>query len=88
MKLNEHYILKEIAGEFMLVYQDETNVDVSKVITVNEVGALIIKGAEANKSEEEIIESILKEYDIDEETVRKDVKEYIAKLKELKIVHD
>ena len=30
----------------------------------------------------------LKEYDIDEETVRKDVKEYIAKLKELKIVHD
>ncbi len=88
MKLNEHYVLKEIAGEFMLVYQDAANVDISRVITVNEVGASIIKGASENKSEEEIVQSILAEFDAEEDVVRKDVKEYIEKLKELKIVHD
>ena len=44
MKINEHYMLKEVAGEFMLVYQDETNVDFSKVISLNELGAFIFKG--------------------------------------------
>lgn len=88
MKLNEHYVLKEVAGEYMLVYQDATNVDISKVITVNEVGAFIIKGAGENKSEEDIVNDILKEYQVEEEIVRKDVHEYIEKLKELKIVHD
>ena len=41
MKINEHYMLKEVAGEFMLVYQDENNVDFSKVITLNELGNLM-----------------------------------------------
>ena len=88
MKINEHYMLKEVAGEFMLVYQDETNVDFSKVITLNELGAFIFKAISNGLNEEEIVEAILKEYDgapID--VVRNDVATFVNKLKELEIVY-
>ena len=70
----------------MLVYQDASNVDFSKVITLNELGVLIFKAVGEGKNEEDIVAAILKEYDIDEETVRKDVTEFIKKLKELEII--
>ena len=86
LKVNEHYVLKEVAGEFMLVYQDASNVDFSKVITLNEVGVLIFKAVDEGKNEEDIVAAILKEYEIDEETVRKDVTAFVEKLKELEIL--
>lgn len=88
MKINEHYMLKEIAGEFMLVYQDETNVDFSKVITLNELGAFIFKAVSNGLNEEEIVKAILKEYEgAPEEVVKEDVASFVNKLKELKIVY-
>ena len=86
MKINKDYMLKEIAGETMLVYQNEQSVDFSKVITLNELGAFIFKLIQDNKSEEEIINCILKEYEGEEDVVRNDVYEFVNKLKELKIV--
>ena len=86
MKINKDYMLKEIAGETMLVYQNEQSVDFSKVITLNELGAFIFKLIQDNKSEEEIINCILKEYEVEEDVVRNDVYEFVNKLKELKIV--
>ena len=88
MKVNEHYTLKEVAGEFMLVFQDETNVDFSKVITLNELGAFIFKGLSSGLNEEEIVSAILNEYEgAPEETVRNDVSSFINRLKELEIVY-
>ena len=88
MKINEHYMLKEIAGEFMLVFQDETNVDFSKVITLNELGAFIFKRITEGLNEEEIVAAILKEYEgAPEDVVKGDVTSFVNKLKELEIVY-
>ena len=88
MKINEHYMLKEVAGEFMLVYQDENNVDFSKVITLNELGAFIFKAISNGLNEEEIVVAILKEYDgAPEEVIKNDVDSFVNKLKELEIVY-
>ena len=88
MKINEHYMLKEVAGEFMLVYQDENNVDLSKVITLNELGAFIFKAISNGLNEEEIVVAILKEYEgAPEEVIKNDVDSFVNKLKELEIVY-
>ena len=88
MKINEHYMLKEIAVEFMLVFQDETNVDFSKVITLNELGAFIFKRITEGLNEEEIVAAILKEYEgAPEDVVKGDVTSFVNKLKELEIVY-
>ncbi len=88
MKVNKNYLLKEVAGEFMLVYQDENNVDFSKVITLNELGAFIFKSISKDLNEEQIVDAILSEYEgASKEEVAKDVTTFIEKLKELGIIY-
>lgn len=88
MEINKNYMLKEVAGEFMLVYQDENNVDFSKVITLNELGAFIFKLLSKNLNEEQIVDEILKEYEgASREVVVSDVSNFVNKLKEIGIIY-
>ena len=86
MKYNKNYVLKSLAGETILVYQSEEQVNFSKIITLNEIGSLIIEGLQIGSTKEEIVVTILGEYDIDRETVEADYDEFVAKLLELGVV--
>lgn len=88
MELNNNFILKEVAGEIMLVYQNEKTVDFSKVITLNEIGKEIYLLIKEGKEENEIVSSLLLEYEVRKEVLKKDVHDFIKKLKELKIIND
>ena len=86
MKYNKNYVLKNLAGEKILVFQSEEQVNFSKIITINEIGEIIILGLQNGKEKEEIVSSILGEYEIDRETVSKDYDEFLAKLIEIGVV--
>ena len=88
MKYNESYVVKNLADEIVLVHQDEYNVDCSKIITLNEVALFIIDKIKEGFSDTQIIEELLKEYDVDEETATNDVETFINKLIELGIVNE
>ncbi len=88
MKLNENYILKDFAGEYVLVRQDESSVDFSKVITLNGMGVFIYHLLEKGMNEEEIVDSILKEYDVERSVAEKDVKEFLGKMEKIGILHE
>ncbi len=49
--------------------------------TVNEVGLLIIEKLKSGKKPEEIVEEILQIYDVDRETVEKDLDEFLQQLR-------
>lgn len=51
------------------------------LITVDEVGVLIWKGLDSGKSEKEILEEILNEYEVSEDVARADLREFLEKLK-------
>ena len=84
MKYNESYVVKNLADEIVLVHQDEYNVDCSKIITLNEVALFIIDKIKEGFSDTQIIEALLKEYDVDEETATNDVETFINKLIEIR----
>lgn len=88
MKYNESYVVKNLADEIVLVHQDEYNVDCSKIITLNEVALFIIDKIKEGFSDTQIIEALLKEYDVDEKTATNDVETFINKLIELGIVNE
>ena len=88
MTFNSNYVLKKLAGETILVYQSEEQVNFSKIITINELGEIIVLGLQAGKSKEEIVSLILGEYDIDEATVSADFDEFVAKLLEIGVVRN
>lgn len=86
MKINKEFILREIADEYILVPIGTTALQFNGLITVNEIGALIWKQLLEEQTIDTIVETILKEYEIDFDTAKADVLEFIEYLRENNIV--
>lgn len=80
MKINKEFILREIAGEYILVPIGRTALDFNGLITINEIGALIWKMLLEEKTIQNIVEAILAEYEVEEQTATSDVLEFITYL--------
>ena len=80
MKIRDGFILREVAGTFVIISAGDDNLDFKGVITVNEVGALIWKCVEAGKTKDEIVEKILSEYDVQREIATNDCEEFLEQL--------
>ena len=88
MKIRDGFILREVAGTFVIVSTGDDSLDFKGVITVNEVGALIWKGVEAGKSKEEIVDKILSEYDVQKEIAAADCDEFLQQLISKNIIEE
>lgn len=88
MKIKDSYILREVAGMYVVIATGNEALDFSNVITINELGAFIWKKIEEGKNQEEIVQDILSEYSIDKETAENDCKAFIGQLKEINIICD
>ena len=87
MKIKEGFILKEIAGNFVVVPIGENLVDFSSMITTNETGAFLWGKLQNGATEDELCQSILGEYEgVSFEEALSDVKEFVNTLKEKNIV--
>ena len=86
MKLKDGLILREVAGQYVIVPTGKTALEFNGLITVNELGAFIWEKLQQETTEEELIASILEEYEVSEETARKDTEEFLNKLRESKIL--
>lgn len=88
MPITKKYLFKEVAGTGMLIPIDSTGLNMSKVIDVNEVGCFIYKRLEKNMTRDEIVDDIIKEYNVSRDTVGIDVDNFIKKLKDKGIYSD
>ena len=86
MKIKEGFILREVAGSFIVVAVGDAVKTYNGLITLNETSAFLwnklIKGA----TEEELVEALLSEYDVEKEIAVNGVKSFINKLVEAKVV--
>ncbi len=86
MKLNENFILKNIAGTAVVVPVGEAVNDVKGMITLNGPAEIIWKGLENGKTIDSIVEEIKNEYDASEDVIRNDVDAFLKKLRTFKIL--
>lgn len=87
MKLNPNYILREIAGETVLISLNDISAP-KRLLCLNELGRAVYDLLKDGLGKEEMITALLSEYDIDEATLRTDVDEFISALLEHKVVID
>lgn len=88
MKINENYILKNIAGTAVVVPVGEAVNDVKGMITLNGPAEIIWKGLQNEKSIDSIVDEIITEYDAPEDVIRNDVDAFLNKLRAYKILVD
>lgn len=86
MKIEKEFILREIAGDYVIVPTGQTALEFNGLITVNEIGAFIWKKLDQDITEDELVQAILEEYEVDEETARNDMEEFLDRLTECKIL--
>jgi len=86
MKINPGFVLKDIAGSFVVVPVGDNLVDFSAMITLNETGAFLWKLLDEDISVQELANAMCKEYDISEEEALADVKEFTDTLIEKKVL--
>lgn len=80
MKIAKEFILREIAGECVLIPTGTTTQEFNGLITLSDTAKFIWENMEKVDSLDEMVKSITDEYEVDEETARRDVIGFISQL--------
>lgn len=86
MKIVKEFILREIAGENVLIPIGNTTQEFNGLITINKTAAFIWKNIDKANSIEEITNLVINKYEIDEESASRDIQEFISILDKANII--
>ena len=86
MKIKDGFILREVAGSYLVVAVGNAVKEFGGIVNLNETGAFLWRLLEKSSTEPEMVDAILNEYEVDRETAEKDVKAFVEKLTEAKLV--
>ena len=81
-------VLREIAGESLLIPVGQTALKIHGMITLSESGLLLWKRLQTECTEDELVEALLTEYQVDRETAAADVKAFIRQMQEVGILEE
>lgn len=77
MKIKDGYLLRNVAGSSIIVAVGDEAVNFDGIRTLNETGAFLWKQIEQGADEEKIVNALMEEYEVDEETAKNDVQEFV-----------
>lgn len=80
MKVKEDFLLRKISDSYVVVPVGKAIVDFSGMVNLNESGAMLFEMLQKGCEEDDLVNAVLREYDIDEATARADVKRFVAKV--------
>ena len=76
MKIKSGFILREIAGQWVVVPLGPRVVEFNNIMTLTESGAFLWNMLEQGATADEMVNAMLSEYDAEETVVRRDVKAF------------
>lgn len=82
MRIKSNFILKHIAGSYVVVPVRQRAVDFSGIVKMSESGAFLWRILEGGANRDQLIGCLLSEYEVDEITAAADVDRFIAQLSE------
>lgn len=82
IRAKKGFILRRLGQEYMVVPIGEASKNLNGMIRMNETGAFYWKELENGITEDELVGKMLERFeDLDEETARKDLREYLETMK-------
>lgn len=82
MKFKQGFMLRQIAGSWIVVPVGQRVVDFNGLMTLSETGAFLWKRIEERETEDELLTAVLEEYEVDVEVARTDMAEFLGLLRE------
>lgn len=87
MKLNDKFVLRQVADEYILV-PVTGDFDFNGIIAFNEIGKEIYDLVPQVSSEEELIDRLFEIFDAPREVIAEDATEFLSKLRKEKVLLD
>lgn len=81
MKIKEGFLVKKIAGDYLVVPTGDNIVDFAVAVSLNETGAFLWEQLKEEKNLEQLTEALSAEYGIEKSVAEKDASDYIELLK-------
>ena len=76
MRVEKDFVLREIAGDYVIIPTGKTVLSFNGLISVNEVGAFLWELLQNEVTIDELVAAVLNEYDVDEVTAREEIQEF------------
>jgi hypothetical protein len=80
MKIKEGFILRNVAGNNVVVPIGQATLDFNGMMSLNDTGAFIFEKLLQGISREDLIQAVVEEYEIDKELATTDVDNFIKKV--------
>lgn len=88
MKINENFLLRDVAGNKVVMPIGEAADRISGMIKLNGSGAFLFERLQEGSDEEQLLADMCREYDVSEETARADIERFLATLRRVGILED
>lgn len=81
MRIVPGFVIRQIAGEVIAVPAGPAARRLSGLAALNETGHFLFELLQSEQTEESLLQAMLETYDIDENTARADIGEFLALLR-------
>ena len=82
MKISENYILRKIAGEYIVVPTGSAAMDFKGLITLNDTGVFLWKLLqEDDQTKESLLDALCEEYEAVREEAKADIEEFLQRIR-------
>lgn len=82
MRIKKGFVLREVAGQAMVIATGEASREFHGMIKLNESGKLIWQGMMDGLTESEIVEKLIGIYEVTQEKAEADVRTMLAKMED------
>ena len=82
MKIKEGFILRKVGIQYVVAATGKASENFNGMMRLNESGAFAFRLLQEGITEDALVERIVAEYEVSEETARADVNRFLAGLKE------
>lgn len=83
MRIKNGFVLREVAGQTMVIATGEASKDFHGMIKLNGTGKVIWLGLQEGLSEGEIVKRLQEQFDVDSEKASQDTRAFIQQMEEM-----
>lgn len=88
MKAIQDVVLREIAGEHLLIPTGQAALRIHGMVNLSESGLVLWNRLQSDCTEQALVDAILAEYDVDRETAAADVRAFVAQMTEVGLLEE
>ncbi len=88
MKINGRFVIREIAGDTIIVPVGETALRYNGIITINKSAVALWEALEKGTDTESMIRLLTDRYDVDPDTAAADVAEFLDRMRKAELIEE